>query len=248
MTTRVLPNVTVGRGRPTRTADSNDAVARGDAYGALFVQSQMGSKLHALADEGSYFVFRNATPGTGIAGHAAPTTIDDTKPFILIKNPSTAAEGKRLYLDYLKTEVTAAGTGGTNLRYAIKTDNISRYSSGGSDLTVVNPNMDSSESGSAFQAKVGAVVAAAASSDVRIVDAGLIRTVINVIGDRYLFTFGSSQPAASGMVLEGTAQAQVMVPCPPVIVGPGQTFLFHFSSASQTAASSHEVVLGAYYR
>jgi hypothetical protein len=90
----------------------------------------------------------------------------------------------------------------------------------------------------------GAVVANAAGSSSRLVSHGLLRTVINVVGDQYLFTFGRGQQFGAGMPTEGTLQAQIHMACPSIILGPNDQFLFHFFSGSQSAASSHEVEIG----
>ena len=198
--------------------------------------------------DGNYYVLRNATPATGIAGHAAATTLDDTKPFCYMRNDSTAAAPRLIELDYIRTWVTAAGTGGTNLRFGIKTDTgTARYTSGGTAVTPVNPNMQSANAAS-MTAYLGAIVAAAASSSVRLVSHGLIRTVINVVGDSYTFNFGRGQLAGSGIPTEGTLQAHLQFACPPITIGPTDQFLFHFFSGSQSAASSHEWECGFWYR
>lgn len=232
------------RDAPANNAQTGSVALQCDVNQALFVRK---TDSYSRADGGQYFVLRNATPGTGIAGHAAATTLDDTKPFVYLRCDYTTAERKRIYLDYIRTEVTAAGTGGTNLRYGMKLDSgTARYTSGGSALTAVNPNMQSTTTLSAT-ANIGAVVAAAASTSVRIVSSGLIRSVINVIGDKYLFRFGAVDAmSGAGMATEGTAQAQIVHYCPPVILGPTDQFLFHFFSASQSAASSHEWEMGLY--
>lgn len=197
----------------------------------------------ARADRGQYFTL-TTTPGTGIAGHAAPTTLDDTKPYVWLMSNYTASDGKRVYLDYMRTWVTAAGTNGTNLRYGIKLDTATtRRSSAGTAMTCNGVNLQSSTAAS-VTAYQGAVVAAAATNAARLVCHGLIRTVINVVGDQYLFTFGRGQQLGAGMVTEGTAQVQQHFACPPVVLGPTDQFLFHFFSGSQSAASSHEVEIG----
>ena len=195
------------------------------------------------ADRGQYYVLIG-TPGTGVAGHAAATTLDDTKPYVWLMSNYTAADGKRVYLDYLRTWVTAAGTNGTNLRYGIKIDtSTTRRSSAGTAMTC-NPVSAQSSTAASVTAYPGAVVAAAATNAVRTVSHGLIRTVINVVGDQYLFTFGRGQQLGAGMVTEGTAQVHQHFACPPVVLGPTDQFLFHFFSGSQSAASSHEVEIG----
>jgi hypothetical protein len=236
-TSRVLPSV---------QGDNSWNGARGGRYGEEYAQLVAGSRMWPLADEGSYFLATNPTPGTGIAGHPAPTTIDDTKPFLLLRNGAAPAAGaKRVYLDYIKLQTTVAGAGATNTLFGAKLDKgANRYSSGGSTLTPVNPNMDSSAA-PAMTVKCGAVVAAAASADVRLLTGGqLARSVVTVVGDTYLWVFGQSEKALSSMIVAGTAIANIVFAMPPVVIGPEQMFLLHQGAASQSGAHSFEVEVG----
>jgi hypothetical protein len=240
----------VSRPRPSAQPEGTRRAVRVSGRGEPDVRSLTGSKLHAVADEGSYFVVTNPTPGTGIAGHAAPSTSEATKPLLYLRNTLElgADEGKRVYLDYIQLQVTAAGSNGTNVRAILRADSGNdRFSSGGSALTPVNPNMASTET-SGVTARFGAVTAAAASSDVRLVHHQLVRPVINVVGDTYLFTFGASSRRANGLIPSGTTIANVEVNCPPVVLGPKQMFLLHMLATSQSAAASYEVSAGFWVR
>src|SRR5258708_2286029 len=101
---------TVSRVLPAAIADSltPDGRRRLGRYGEQYVQGLV-QKSHALADEGSFFLAANPTPGTGVATIAAQATLADTAPFLLVKN----AGAKRLYLDALLLIATAPGTNGT---------------------------------------------------------------------------------------------------------------------------------------
>lgn len=218
--------------------------ARKDAYGASAIVSYTHKPEQMLADEGSYFVATNPTPGTGIASLAAPTTYDDTKPFITVQYTTTS--GRRLFLDFLKLQCTAAGTGGTALNAVIVVDNAaSRWTSGGSAITPVNPNMDDSTKSEAV-INVGALVAAAAANK-RIVWVDTLRPVIPVVGDTYLIEFGGN-PAMNSLAVAGTAIANVAKKAPPVILGNGQNAAINLWLPSQSAASSYEFVLGFHER
>jgi hypothetical protein len=228
------------RGTPSGATDGQSRPLRISRNGELMTRDVTR---RVKADEGNYYTI-GTTPATGIAGHAAPTTLDDTKPYVWLMNTHTAAEGKRIHLDYLRTWVTAAGTGGTALRYGIKTDTgTARRTSAGTLMTNTNVNPQSTNTLSATVYQ-GAVVAAAASSAVRIATHGLIRTVINVIGDEYLFLFGEGAQANAGAPSEGTLQLKTIHTCPAIVLGANDQFLFHFFSPSQSAASSHEVEIG----
>lgn len=203
----------------------------------------LATKSSTLAADGQYFLATSPTPGTGIASLAAPTTFDDTKPFLLINN---AHPTKNLTLDYLKLTVTAAGTGGTAIHWGIKVDgvNATRYTSGGSTLTPVCVSMPSGAASSAV-IKCGAIVAAAVSSSARLLGHSVLRPVIPVIGDTYMIVFnGDFSIALGGQPVAGTAVANVAVSHAPVILGPTQWAAIHLWLPSQSGASSYEVELG----
>jgi len=148
------------------------------------------------ADEGGYWIARNVTPGTGVAGHAAPQTHDTEKAFIMLKS---GLPNESVYLDFIKLVVTAAGTAGS-LNYATHTVDKGRtFSSGGGDLTVVRTNLAVPNNSPFNLAKIGAVVPGEPNSgDARIVAHQRVRTVIPVVGDVVLFTFGET-PQGSGL-------------------------------------------------
>lgn len=248
---QVNPFLQVARAKTaySASADGASVLPRVSGYGEQFVQPLHG-KLQALADEGSYFLDRNPTPGTGLATIAAPTALDDTKPFILLMNQAAAtlSPSRRIYLDYLKLIVTAAGTAGASINVSVKIDaaGVDRYTSGGSAITPVNPNMDSSATTNA-RVHAGALVTTAANG-ARLVGHQLIRKVIPVVGDTYYLNFGAPTGPVGGSASDGTAAAQLTFPMPPVIIGPGQQALIHLWLPSQSAASSYEVELGFWER
>lgn len=236
----VLANLHTGL--PNPTLQNIYCPPRSSRYGDVIHQSLFGAKMHPVADEGSVFIATNPTPGTGIAGKAAPNTLADTAALMHLRN-SDATSGKNLYLLWLLLRPTAAGTNGTNFNLSQKIDKgANRYTSGGSAITPVNPNMGSTRSPLGVL-KVGDLTIAAASSDARLVAHDQVRSVIKVIGDKYLLTFGDSVPPSLGMIMEGTAQAFIPVACPPVVLSPGDQWLLHEWAASQTVAASYEFVM-----
>ena len=236
--------VQVAKTKPGVRVDGVDAPIRCDRFGAALVQQAVGAKVHTMSDEGSYFVLKNATTGTGIASTAAVTAYSATAPFLVVYNSSTT---ERLYLDYLKLQVTAAGTAGSALWYDMVLDAGNRYSSGGTACTKINPNMDSTATGS-ITSYAGAVTATSASASVRKVAGGAIRLVIPVLGDQYLFVFGGSAHDGNGLALAGTAITSFVSAAPPIVVGPLCSFLLHLWLPSQSAASSYEYELGLWQR
>ena len=239
----------VRRALPPRLLDGNidTESMRGNGYGEQLVGVPIQGSNVLLADEGSYLIGLNPTPGTGVAGHAAPTTMDNTKPFLLFRNKAEAG-GKRVYLDYIKLVVTAAGTAGT-LNYATHLlDAGAGYTSGGSALTVACPNGELNPDSGIDNAFIGAVVATANAALQRVVAHQRVRTVIPVVGDVILFQFGKTAQPGSAMPLEGTTELERVIHCPPVIVAPGQWYKLVLWRASQSAAASYEVEMGYYLR
>ncbi len=237
------------RALPTPVSgDGIDIRMRSDRYGGAITTPLTGSLLTALAEEGSYFQITNPTPGTAIAGIAAADGLDDLEALLFLRN--SLSNDKRFHLHYILLQVAAAGTNGTNFAFAMKGDKgTSRFASGGSSLTPVNMNMGSSRTTGIDRCQFGAVVTTAATSEARLLHHGLVRTVIKVIGDKYLFTFGaSSPPTVSGIPLEGTTQANINIPCPPVVLDPGDTFLLHEFATSQTVAAQYQFSMGFWVR
>lgn len=222
---------------------------RATKRGELFTQSIAKGRC-ALADEGSYFVATNPTPGTGIAGIAAADGYDATEALCVIRNANTAGDNsKRIVLDYIKLQVTVAGASGTNSSYATHLDTgNTRVASGGSTLTTVSPNMASTDSSNAA-ITFGAIVTNAASSSVRKLGSGLLRSVIHVVGDVTIFDFGGDPKPPAGLAVAGTAILQQVVPHAPVVLGPNDEFILTINAASQAVTgASYEVEIGYWER
>jgi hypothetical protein len=201
-------------------------------------------------DEGSYFIACNPTPGTGLAGHAAPTDISlVTKALVQVGNYSAAEFAKRITLHYIKLTVTAPGTAGSIIYFAEELDTGDRYTSGGTQLTPLSPFYGGTNpSSSEIAIYAGAVVCPAANANKEI-GSGCLRTVIPVVGDTYMFIYQrwGGAPQAS-TVLSGTAPAAVTVYRPPVVLGPNEVFNHHQAQTSQSAASSFEVEVAGWFR
>lgn len=243
--TDVRSMLTAERALPVPTQDNDDVEQRGSRYGDT-IGMLVSPKGLVAADEGSYFIATNPTPGTGIATLAAPTTFVDTSPFLILQNNWTATDprSRRIYLDYLRLQCTAAGTNGSAIRWAIRTDtSTNRWTSGGSTLTPVNVNQDDGTSSKAV-INVGALVASAATGAARLLGSSLIRPVIPVVGDTYVINFGGHENGLNSLAPAGVAIANVQINTSPVVIGPGQVMLFHLWLTAQSAASSYEIELG----
>ena len=191
---------------------------------------------HELAEEGSYFTAKNPTAGAGLATIAALASLADTSPFLVVKSGADYP----VRFDYLRLICTAAGTGGTALRFAVRTDATKADPTGGSTLTPVSVNQAKTRSAEAT-VFAGALVAAAGSGSKREPTACLLKNAIPTVGDVYTVRFGEV-PGAS------PSATQVIVGAPPVIIGPNQWAAFHIWLPSQTVASSFEVELGFWER
>lgn len=243
------------RNLPSQNAENaSTGIARaGDLYGAQTVLSLMGGKLSVPNSEGSYFTALNATPGTGLAGHAAPTAAplvgtNDTKPYLVFRNGNSVASKVRCELDYIRLTMTAIGTAGSAINWVSHVDagQTSRYSLGTVNRLVANsPNIDLTPTSNA-QIDVGPYVATAgsASTPCRKIDQGVVRPVIGVVADVYEWCFGPSSPAVGSIITTGTTQCAVNLRHCPVVLGPLQSLLFYLWSPSQSAASSYEVSVG----
>lgn len=240
-------NALASRGLPTpATGDGLRIGARSDRFGDLITSGIYGSKLYTVSKEGSYFVATNPTLGTAIAGKAAPTSLSDTAALMFLRND--AANNKQITLDFILLMVAAAGTNGTDWQFSMQGDKgNSRYTSGGTNITPVNSSMASASTPGLDGGFVrfGDLTLAAATSQARILNHGIARTVIKVVGDKYLFKFGDSSPGLmSGIPLEGTTQANINIPCPPVVLDPGDSFVLREVASSQSVAATYQLVMG----
>jgi hypothetical protein len=232
----------VGRALPTPVTDGLSTDARFGRYGEN-LNIPLLTPLHGVADEGSYYILTNPTPGTGIATLAAPTAYVVTSPYVLVKN-NDVPTGKRVYFHYIKLITTSAGTGGASLHYNIVIDNIARYTSGSGLATIpalpVNVNMDSSNT-SITQCYAGPLVAAAAGTSARLLGGGIFKTGIPIVGDTYIANFGAESFNVGSAVATINS---VVFQHPPVIIGPQSCLLFYLWLPSQSGATSYEIEAG----
>lgn len=225
------------------TAEGQLEYPRGLPYGEAAVQSLMGLRTPALADEGSYFVAANV-PQTAVVDTAALTAFAATTPTLVCFN-NNAVGGKSLYPTRLRMSVTAAGTNGTNWLWQWLVDTGNRKTSGGTVLTVASPNLNVLNTASGAITTFGAITAPAANAS-RIIGAGVGRTVIKVAGDEYTFEFGSSAPASAGMPTDGTLQLTKTYHVAPVVIPPQCSLVFYEYAASQSVAASFDNIMFEY--
>jgi hypothetical protein len=248
----ISPYGTTRRLLPSRTVEGQNGPLRQTPYGDVYTQP-LALTRHAYANAGCYFIAHNATndAATTLAGHAAPVLVDAdatmTKPFIHLMMGGTVGSaangaGVKAELDYIQIEVITAGANGTADSWAAQLDTgATRVSSGGTALTRLNPNMQSSTE-PLLACLGGAVVTGAESANVRHLAHGQFRPSIQIAGDKYTFLFGGD-PAAAGTSSIATIAHHTIV-MPPVCLGPTDQFLLALYSPSQSAAGVYKVRMG----
>jgi hypothetical protein len=207
-------------------------------------QYGFGAKTARYADAGKYFVATNPTPGTGIASGAV-TTLADTTPYLVIKNNNTVASGIKMYLDFWRLTLTAAGGGGSVRNMTFKLDasqTTTRYTSGGTSIGAgVNTSADSGNASNA-QVYLGAITAAAAGS-ARLIGHVMLREIIEIVNDTFLFDFGTSNHQASAYLpTGGTLTTARYFSMPPIVIGPQEHLLAHYWGTSLTAATFENLI------
>lgn len=238
----------VSRILPQAETDNDPGTVRLWKYGEI-VTVNMVRKQHALADEGSYFVTNNAQ--TGIATSAI-ATFTATSPVCIIANtdsPGQYQNAKRIHLDYLNLTTTAAGgwaSAGVNVQLAVYLDDGNRYTSAGTDLSnaIVCPNNDAPIRASVARAYFGALVASAATGNVRAVCGlrtlrpAVSATVADVIGESKHLNFGGTEAMLNGSITVAAAN-MISMPLPPVVIGPGKCALIYLilNGTTPSAAS-----------
>lgn len=236
---------------PSKTGNATYGPARGNRYGEAYAWAK-GRARWAHALEGTYFYAHNATndASTTLAGHAAPVLADAdatmTKPFVFIRNPSSTSTDTRVVLDFIEITVVTAGANGTTASYAMQLDQgTTRWSSGGTALTIVNPNMSNTNDSVLDETNAllgGAVVAGAENSTARHLSFDDLRPSIEIAGDRKLFIFGGD-PTDVTASAAAAVRTQV-VNAPPVVLGPTDQFLLALYAPSQSAAGVYKLRMG----
>ncbi len=243
----IVAKVIGRRGLPSKYPNNSSAGVRGSQYGELVTRA-VGQARHAMSDQATYFVAHNATndASTTLAGHADPEVADCdatmTKPFIHMIVSTTSL--KRIYLDYIEIDVVTPPTTAAKDNWAAQLDTgNTRVTSGGTALTKVNANMQSTAT-SDLTILGGPVVTGAESPSVRHLGHGQLRDGLVVIGDRYQYRFGGDPSSGENVV--GSAASRHLINMPPVILGPQDQFLLAIYSADDAygAAGVYKVRCG----
>lgn len=221
------------------TPDGNTSpqLGRTDGYNDSVVVSALNRDLWSAA-EGSRFVAVNPTAGTGILGHAAPTTFDETKPFLFVYN----AGPKTVYPVSVRLIDTVVSVGGTRTQFNQTLDVGNLYSSGGTALTIANTNMGVT-SGSGATITAGAVVRTGATSRRRLLGNQIIKGAnIDVVWDQVEIVFGTTGSSQGGLLTPTTTAQWFSVPCSPVAIPSGYCWSLYQWAASQSTGPTYEII------
>lgn len=248
MSLDVTLNVEVDRQIPDAESDGTEKPFRGGRYGEGYILP-LAPTMHWISDEGTYQIATTPTPGTSIA-FAVNTGVSETAGnYLYLKNNDVQgnARAQRLYLHYIRLIMTAVPAAGISGHFFVKVDNRDRYASGGTQLAPANGNIDGG-AGTISQAYVGAITTLAPTPSARLLSRGVLRSVIPVVNDEYIFKFGGIEMGDSS-TLGGIVAQRMVIPCPPVILGPQSNMCLQlwFPSNAVTPAS-FEVEMGWFER
>ena len=198
-----------------------------------------------VSDSGNYFAAMTPTPGTGVVGTTSVNTFVETTPTLVLYN----AGPLNIYPTMLRTHLTVIGTnaGAVLDFWTFTMDNGNRYTSGGTQLTVVNENGLTTSKSGAFVA-VGGITATANTPRRRIVANIQTKTdVIEVVHDTAVFswgdTFGSS---ANSLATNANAVAYNGYSLPPIVIAPNCSLVVVRWAVNQTTGSTHEYFMSWY--
>lgn len=236
----------VGQALPAKQIDGTLISPRFGKYKENFALNLLNGQ-YALADEGTYFVGTNPTISTAIAfGGAAITAYTDTTAGLTIYNKDILG-GKNIYVDYIKLLLQTIATGTLAApfqRYVFTLDPLStRYTSGGSLITPVNPNGAAGQT-SIASVHFGACVTVALSTNGRLIDSGCYRSATQVANDTYTWDFGGVEKVSGGNSLALATAGTFLFTAPPIIIPPGWVFAMQQFCGGQTAAPAFEFGLG----
>lgn len=224
---------------PTRTADSTAIVtpSRADAYAGAYTMP-MGADYGPFAEEGSMYIIQTTTPGTGIAGHAAPVQADlSTKPILHVYNGGSL----NIIPRWIKVRITTAGAGGTNTNLETWLETGAGASSRASAGTLVSPAINckggATVPSSGAVAYIGPVISTLTSA--KRVGHFQVRSTIEIVEDVYLVVYGAANMSVFGPVV--ATLNNYTVPMAACCVPPSSNFQFHHWGASHSGASSYDI-------
>ena len=218
------------------TGEGGFTTMRSSSFGELMVQNLHGLRTPMLAKEGSQWVCTNAQGTAILDGNAS--AFSATAPTLSIVN-NNAVGGKTIYVTRVHVTVVAVGTSSTNWvsRWIVDTGN--RFTSGGTALTPTNPNLSVTAAATGAVINFGALLATAASANVRTINNRQLRVVVPSAGDEVTFEFGNTAPTSAGMI-DVAGQFSKVVQVVGVALAPQQSLLWYQFGASQGTARSFD--------
>ena len=201
---------------PTRVSNNLQVDQHGDNYGNLFLTPY--TPMQNAAVEGTYYQGVNALPATAITSSIATAYSTTASAFFALRNTDTTG-GKSLYLDFIELQTLVAPASATEYQCVVDVDNVlTRFTSGGTAITPTNTNTNIGTTSIALL-NAGALLTVALGGGGRNYGQTKLRTVIPVVGDSYILTFGQSTPMSSALI-GGTGPYLSTYQFQPVIVGP----------------------------
>lgn len=218
-----------------------------DPYGNM-----LGSPMSVwsqASDEGTYWTAVNATDNTAITSSIATAYSGTASAFLAIRNTDTNADsgtGKRIIMDYIKLITKTVPASATDWRAVIDLDNVlARFTSGGTAITPANSNSGVGAT-SIAAVNAGALTTVALTSSGRTLAREVVRAVIPVTLESYVFVFGGMDKSGrAGAVLNGTNPQSFVFNVPPAtILQNGCLCLSLFGSSNAATAATYQVEIG----
>ena len=215
----------------------------------------------ALADEGSYFVATNPTPGTGVA-YALVTAFSDTANGLFVlqnNNPAGGSGGGvNIALDYVKLMLTAAPTATQSLELTVRTDTVAMVptannvqiggGAGAQTLVSTNHNDNTAPNVNLWAFNAGAMTVPASSASARRVGRIRIPTGLGIVGDEYEVQFGAvdRNSQVPGMTaVRASSPARFVAHAAPIILQPQMwAVITAWWLTAATSAPSFEYEIG----
>lgn len=207
------------------------------------IESQpISSKDWRSAFEGQRFIAITPTAGTGIIGHAAPTTFDEAKPIFVLFNGNAAKSCVNIYPQQLRLVCSVISTGGTGSKFTFTSDVGNRISTPATALVIANTNTGATVPSQAV-ISFGAVVGTAATTQRRLLGNYTPRgAVVENVWDEYTFTWGATDGAPSTGINSAASTAYASnFKLPPVAVAPQTSLCIVQWKASQSVGPTFEV-------
>jgi len=220
---------------PPITADGNVAPLRLNKFGELITETR-SSGLHAVADEGNvYKGMTTIATAINVSG-AAQTAFVATTPTMILRNTSASATGPSVYPLFMRIIWVTAPTAAASVQGLVITDySTTRYSSGGSALTITN-SLQGNGNTPVGLVHAGAITANAASGNVTQFHRFALKPSIPAVGDCMHIRFGEA--AMTGTLQQATSVGPIVIPAN--VTGQVLVYLW-FPSQNATGTAEFEV-------